>query len=180
VAAVALLLLGGGLWWLWPDESPTDSQAPGRGSIGVPDGTASVGTAAGDAAAISDPSGLPGTTPPVTPPDVRKGTLLVRTEIPQAGPLTYTVRLTISNGGDTSGSWRSVSLRLSGVNLTVTPAGTAVRYEFRAPAHCLVAASPVALSAGESISLEVTVTAPLGGVLGGVESARLDEAPCPT
>ena len=85
----------------------------------------------------------------------------------------------ISNAGDTAGSWRSVALHLSGVNLTVTSGVAAVTYEFHTPAHCLVAASRVALAAGESITLDASVTALLPDALGTVESARLDEAPCP-
>ena len=90
--------------------------------------------------------------------------------------LSYIVRVTISNLGDVAGAWRSVALRLNGLNLVVKPDGSVVSYEYRAPAHCLVPAAEVALGPGESMTLNVTVT----GTLGGVQSARLDEAPCPT
>ncbi len=177
---MVLLSLGGALWWLWPDEAPRDAQAPGRAVIGAapsPDGAESVGPAAVDAQLLLDPPVSPGSTlPPQVPSDVRQGTLLVRTEIAEQVVLSYIVRVTISNLGDVTGAWRSVALRLNGLNLVVKPDGSVVSYEYRAPAHCLVPAAEVALGPGESMTLDVTVT----GTLGGVQSARLDEAPCPT
>jgi hypothetical protein len=178
VAAAALLLLGGGLWWLWP-EGP-GAEAPGRATIGTSPtahGNGSVGPAAEDDQLLVDPPVSPGSTvPPQLPPDVRQGTLAVRTEIAKAELLAYTLRVTISNVGDVTGSWHSVALRLSGLNLVVEPAGSVVRYEYRAPLHCLIPGAAVALGPGESITLDVSVT----GTLGGVQSTRLDEAPCPT
>jgi hypothetical protein len=182
VAAVVLLAIGGGLWWLWPEDPSGDTQVPGSGAIGsalTPEGAGSVGPAADDAAVLIDPSASPGSSlPPQLPKDVRQGALLVRTDIPRQDliSLSYTVRVTISNVGDVTGSWRSVGLRLSGLNLVVKPDGSVVTYEFRAPAHCLVPADVVALAPGESMTIDVSVT----GALGGVQSARLDEAPCPT
>ena len=182
VAAVVLLALGGGLWWLWPDDASGDTQVPGSGAIGsapTPEGSASIGPAADDAALLIDPSASPGSIlPPQLPKDVRQGALLVRAEVPRQDlvSLSYTVRVTISNVGDVTGSWRSVGLRLSGLNLVVKPEGSVVTYEYRAPAHCLVPAGVVALAPGESMTLDLSVTGALGGVL----SARLDEAPCPT
>jgi hypothetical protein len=178
VAAVMLLLLGTGLWWLWPAESSGDP--PGRAAIGDAPGTGSVGVALPEGQALNDQSGSPGdAVAPAPPANARPGNLVVRVEVPQTGPLGYSLRVTISNAGDTAESWRSVALRLSGANLTVTPGVTAVTYEFHTPAHCLVAASRVALAAGESITLDASVTALLPDALGNVESARLDEAPCP-
>jgi hypothetical protein len=70
--------------------------------------------------------------------------------------------------------------RLSGVNLTVAPVGSVVTYLYAAPSHCLVASGEVPLAPGESIVIDVAITALLPDALAGVQSVRLDEPPCPT
>jgi hypothetical protein len=184
VAAVVLLLLGAGLLWFWPDEAPADA-APDKGAIGTApaSGNGSVGAAASNP--NTQNTAVPGAStdaalPPQAPPDVRLGPLQVHTVVVRADALSYTLQVTVANVADATGSWHSIGLRLSGVNLAVTPAGSVVTYQFIAPAHCLVASGEIALAPGESLTIDVGVTALLAGALGGVQSARLDDAPCPT
>ncbi len=183
VAAVVLLLLGGGLLWFWPDDEPADAGTD-NGVIGTAptSGNGSFGTASqspGTQDAAVPAASSEGPVPPQAPPDVRQGPLQVHAAIVRADPLSYALQVTVANVSDATGSWHSIALRLSGVNLTVTPAGTVVTYQFLSPAHCLIASGEIALAPGESLTIDVAVTALLPAALGGVQSARLDEAPCP-
>jgi uncharacterized protein YndB with AHSA1/START domain len=197
--AALLIGLGAATWRLVParDQPPDESADPANSA-----GTAMLGTAGASsggrptspnratasASAAATPSGLPSssTDPGAGAPDDRPTT--AATGGPGAGGpvtvsyhmvvqgLTQEFQVSVSNPGAGPATWRNVTIRLSGVNLTVTTPDQTVVHTAKAPLDCFVpTAAAATLAARATLTFTVKVAA---SVLGGVQSVQLDQAAC--
>lgn len=186
--AVALLLIVAMLVMFWPDPATTGTDEPGGEAIigAGPSADQSVGRVPGPSstAGRGAASALPGGTATVTVPGTVTTATAVTT-VPGAADASLTVEarsgmgtieITIRNVGGGPTLWHSVTLRLTGVNLGVSSADPDITVTPVPGGYCAVptaGSAPLAASATTDFTLNVL------GLLSGVQSVGIDEAPCP-